>query len=67
MRELARFLPQTRIIDNDIVSSRDCITPNKLKAVVEGVNRVAGYEGLTQVYSIPSLALKTGHKLRRCA
>jgi hypothetical protein len=51
MRELVRFLLEVKTIDKDIVSLRDCITPNKFKAVVEGVNRVAGYDVHTQVYS----------------
>jgi hypothetical protein len=67
MREVARFLSAARAVDASIVCLGDCINAAKFPSVVEAVNRVAQFDATNQLYGKPSLALKIGHSLRRCA
>ena len=44
-----------------------CIQPTLFKDVVKAVKTVAGYDETSGCYKTPSLALKLGHCLKRCA
>ncbi|XP_038063255.1 uncharacterized protein LOC119733959 isoform X4 [Patiria miniata] len=67
MREVGRLLLKAREINTSIQTLGDCIDPKNFDDVVESVNVVAGLNEETGNYKTPSLALKLGHSLRKCA
>ena len=67
IRELARLLLAIRDLDPSIQTLEDAMDPTKFSVVVTGVKRVAGYNESTGKYEIPSLALKLGNSLKKCA
>ena len=68
LREIARLLINYRIDSNDENAKlEDCINPTKFRLLLTSVKNVAGFDNQKQNYSIPSLALKLGHSLRKCA
>ena len=66
LRELGRFLLQARTEDPAIKTLQDCIDPTKFQLVVRCVKKVAGYQEEGK-FETPSLALKLGHSLKKCA
>ena len=68
MRELARLLEKLRTADDshraDLASF---INPGNFDAVVQAVRDIAGYQPGTGAYEIPSLCLRIGHSLHKCA
>ncbi|XP_070212811.1 uncharacterized protein [Littorina saxatilis] len=67
IRELARFLLVAREEDSTITALQSCIRPDKFLVVISAVKKLCGYDSLTHVYENPSLALKIGHSLKKCA
>jgi hypothetical protein len=67
MRELGRLLISLREFDEDIHSLEDAIQPQKFPAVVKCTRTLCGYKEDTNSYANPSLALKLGHSLKKCA
>jgi hypothetical protein len=68
LRELGRLLIQLRASTNNLDGSlEDYIQPDQFKHVVQAAKTVAGYDENTNRYSTPSLALKIGHSLKKCA
>ena len=67
MREAARLLHACRDMNASINTLEDCIQPTLFKDVVKAVKTVAGYDETSGRYKTPSLALKLGHCLKRCA
>ncbi|KAL4704231.1 hypothetical protein ACJJTC_016249 [Scirpophaga incertulas] len=67
MRELARFLIEIRKICPAIQNLTECINPIYFPKVIEAVKAVTSYNSKTGKYGIPSLALKIGHSLKKCA
>ncbi|XP_060081304.1 uncharacterized protein LOC132560656 [Ylistrum balloti] len=66
MRELSRFLLKAREEDEDIVTLSDCIQANKFETCVKAVRSLCGVKCGTKA-DIPSLALKIGFSLSKCA
>ena len=67
MREAARFLQEMRKLDSSVQSLEDCINPKKFGDITHAVKTLAGYNEDTGRYKTPSLALKLGHCMKRCA
>ncbi|XP_062581100.1 uncharacterized protein LOC134242919, partial [Saccostrea cucullata] len=67
MRELGRLLISLREIDEDINSLDDAIQPQKFPTVVKCTKTLCGFKDSTNSYANPSLALKLGHSLKKCA
>nr|XP_022290881.1 uncharacterized protein LOC111102433 isoform X2 [Crassostrea virginica] len=67
MRELGRLLISLRETDKDINSLDDAIHPMKFPAVVRCTKFLCGFKENSNSYSNPSLALKLGHSLKKCA
>ena len=67
LRELARFLIQARLESKAVDNLESVIDPTKFKIVVESVKKLAGYNIQTGTFDVPSLALKLGHSLKKCA
>ncbi|WAR31628.1 hypothetical protein MAR_034170, partial [Mya arenaria] len=66
MREVARLLMNARKSDGNIHNLMDCVDPVKFPSIVEAVKVTCGFDGNGK-YKVPSLALKIGHSLRKCA
>ena len=66
IRELGRLLNVLKA-DHDIQSIADAIDPCRFRNVLQSVRRVAGFVGTTGQYATPSLALKLGYALKKCA
>ena len=49
------------------LTMKDYIDPTKFQDVVKAAKTVAGFDEKTHKYQIPSLALKLGHTVKRCA
>jgi len=67
LSEVARFLLSIRAQTEGITCLEDCIKPSMFPVVVKAVKVTAGYDEKTRKFSLPSLALKLTHTLRRCA
>ncbi|XP_056007620.1 uncharacterized protein LOC125653612 [Ostrea edulis] len=67
MRELGRLLILLRETDKDINSLDDAIHPKKYPAVVKCTKTLCGFQENSNSYNNPSLALKLGHSLKKCA
>ncbi|XP_014680178.1 PREDICTED: uncharacterized protein LOC106820147, partial [Priapulus caudatus] len=67
MRELGRLLVVTSKMEKPLYSILACLMPTNWDTLIEGVRGTAKYEEVTNEYSTPSLALKIGHSLRKCA
>ena len=71
MRELGRLLPQLMVVENhEAVQLSDFIKPEKFDVIIKAVRETTGFmppiRGQQEV-NIPSLALKLGHSLSKCA
>ena len=67
LRELARLILSIRKITGTKVNLEYCITPCNREELLEGVRDIAGYDASIHKYAIPSLALKLGGSLFKCA
>jgi len=67
LSEVARFLLSVREQTEGITCLEDCIKPSMFPVVVKAVKVTAGYDEKTHKFSVPSLALKLTHTLKRCA
>ena len=65
VRELGRLLVQLK--EHGIHSIADALDPERFKDLVYSVHQVCGFCHDTTTYSTPSLALKLGHTLKKCA
>jgi hypothetical protein len=66
VRECGRLLVKLRE-DHQIQSVADALDPINFKLLLSSVRKLAGYCDQTQTYTTPSLALKLGHSLKKCA
>jgi hypothetical protein len=71
MRELGRLLQQLIVVENnEAVQLSDFIKPEKFDVIIKAVRETTGFmppiRGQQEV-NIPSLALKLGHSLSKCA
>lgn len=65
MRELGRFL--IAISAENIKSLEESLMPENWEILIKIINDVAGLSSEKGIYRIPSLALKLGHSLKKCA
>ena len=66
IREVGRLLLQLKK-DHRIPSMADALDPLQYQKVVSSVRQVSGFDHQTNSFSTPSLALKLGHSLKKCA
>ncbi len=68
LRELGRLLIELRQLENDANATlQSFIDPTRISAMISAVHAVAGFDESTHTYKTPSLALKIGHSLQKCA
>jgi len=68
LRELGRLLRVLRENTNQCNKGlREFIDPSQFQQVTEATRQVAGFSNETHFYTTPSLALKIGHSLKKCA
>jgi hypothetical protein len=67
MRELARLLIRARKHDSDISSFYDLINTDKFPVVVAATKSLCSFDEKSNKYGNPSLALKLGHTVKKCA
>ncbi|XP_033747261.1 uncharacterized protein LOC117332456 [Pecten maximus] len=67
MRQLSRLLIQMKDIDPAIKSVEQCISPENWESLLRAVKCVSGLNEETGFYDTPSLPLKLGHSLQKCA
>ena len=67
MRELARLLIALRSPGNPDKCLAYFISPYHYKDIVRAIKTVAEFDYEKGVFNIPSLALKLGHSLSKCA
>ena len=68
LRELGRLVIQLRKNTNLPNASLEVfIHPHHLKDIFKAVQDIAGFSEVNQLYNVPSLALKIGHSIKKCA
>lgn len=68
LREMGRLLVEVRVVIGDPNATlTSVIHPAKYTSVVAALKNVAGFDSSTHKYRIPSLALKVGHTIKKCA
>ena len=67
VRELGRFVTEMRETNTAVSSLADCLQPKLFKDVIQAVKKTSKFDENTLEYEIPSLALKLGHSLKKCA
>ena len=68
LRELARLVHQLREErGKPNACLEDFIRPSEFSAIVEATRTIAGFNENSKTYSTPSLAIKIGHSLHKCA
>ena len=67
VRELGRFLKCMKLENVHVKNLKDCIDPAKFRQVTGAVRKLCKYETETCKFGTPSLALKIGHSLNKCA
>ena len=53
--------------DSSVLTLSQCISPTVWPLVLKAVKQISGFDYETQIFSSPSLALKVGHSLSKCA
>ena len=66
VREVGPLLVQL-IKDHGVSSLSDALNPAHFSQLITSVSKVAGFNHETNSYAAPSLALKLGHSLKKCA
>jgi hypothetical protein len=66
MRELARLVLAMKE-EYGIKTLVQCLLPSNWNNLISGVQKVSKYDANTKHYDIPSLCLKLGHSLQKCA
>jgi len=69
LRTLARLLIQLRKTDSRLQCAdlQTAIAPRFFRSVIQAVQVISGYDNKTHTYTAPSLAIRLGHDLRKCA
>ncbi|KAK3587128.1 hypothetical protein CHS0354_006771 [Potamilus streckersoni] len=70
MRELAPFLLVARDNNKSIISLKDCINSSVFNDAIKAVRKKHAnfkFDGMDGTYGVPSLAMKLGHSLKKCA
>ena len=55
------------VISDEIQNLSECIHVRKFEVVCEAVKTLSGYDYQTGIYKVPSLALRLGQSLTKCA
>ncbi|KAH3817011.1 hypothetical protein DPMN_118537 [Dreissena polymorpha] len=67
LKEVARLLKDTRSCSGNVEKSlENFIYPDAFKFITQSRKNVAGFDGNTNTYATPSLALKIGSTLQKC-
>ena len=64
---MARLLLACKSLTTDIKSNYDVTKSKNWNNLIKSVKTVSGYDEETHSYSSPSLVLKIGHSLQKCA
>jgi hypothetical protein len=67
MRQLARLLLTARGVNTGVEHLGDLIDPSKFDLVRQAVQTVGGFSKESNEYDKPSLCLKLGHSIKKCA
>lgn len=67
MRELARFVQSAQAIDKSITKQEQLLHPKYYKICIEAVKHLGKFDNSTNLFSTPSVVLKAGHALKKCA
>lgn len=67
MRELARLMIAVQDIKPDVRKLEEILYPEYWDTLLNAVRNVAGYNENSHGYQVPSLPLKLGHSLSKCA
>ncbi|XP_065921181.1 uncharacterized protein [Magallana gigas] len=67
LRELRRLLIQLKSDQTEITSIRTAINPINWDTLIHGIKTLAGLDEKKNTYKTPSLPLKLGHSLSKCA
>jgi len=67
LREFGRFLIKVCTIDHDIQNLSECIDVGNFEVVCDAVKTLSGHDSETGTYKVPSLALRLGQSLTKCA
>jgi hypothetical protein len=65
LRELGRLLLQLR--DHGVKTITEAVHPANFQKLTASVRKVAGFDTETNAFGTPSLALKLGHAMKKCA
>ena len=65
IREMGRLL--LKLKSKGFTCLRQCLQPKHFDSVVKAVKEVCGYNTVTQCYKTPTLAVKLGYSLKKCA
>ncbi len=67
LRELGKFVKEMRALDPSVKNLSNALGPSSWNTVLKAVRETAGYDQDSQSFKIPSLAIKLGHALKKCA
>ncbi|KPP63619.1 hypothetical protein Z043_118102, partial [Scleropages formosus] len=67
MRELGRLVMAVGQLDSSVKTLQDLIVPSRFRLVIDGVKKVSGFNAGKNKFATPSLALKIGYSLKKCA
>lgn len=66
-RELARLVLETRRCCDEVSNLRDCLKPKNFGFVIEAATELAGWNEEDGCMATPSIGIKLGHSLKKCA
>jgi hypothetical protein len=66
IRQLGRLLLEVRSKTSTMINLSDCLIPEMFADVVSSVRSICGFDDVSHLYKVPSLALKIGHSLKEC-
>lgn len=67
MRELGRFLVAVKSKDSSVNCLTDLISPTMYNVIMRAAKEVAGFDEERGTYETPSLVIKIGQTLIKCA
>ncbi|XP_014673983.1 PREDICTED: uncharacterized protein LOC106814198 [Priapulus caudatus] len=67
LRQVGRLLSVTKKLGTPLHTIEECLNPGNWEVLIEGVKNLAEYDEETHTYTRPSLALKVGYSLKKCA
>ncbi|KAJ8310494.1 hypothetical protein KUTeg_012359 [Tegillarca granosa] len=67
LRELGRLMVCVRSNDGNVSSVEEILNPHNFDLLIRSVKQIAGYSAEDGIYQIPSLPLRLGQSLEKCA